>query len=74
MSKELEALANVKREAGTPYFSALYDIDMWNEDWVTIEKALKAFEIIRKNPNLVIAVMSNCKDGKEYNLLKEVLL
>lgn len=37
------------------------------------EKKLKALEIIKKDANLVIAVMSNCKGG-EYDLLKEVLL
>ena len=46
MSKGLEALKNIKREAGTPYFSTLYDIDMWKEDLTTIEKELKALEII----------------------------
>lgn len=46
MSKELEALKNIKREAGVPYFSTLYDIDMWREDFATVEAALKALEII----------------------------
>jgi hypothetical protein len=41
MSKGLKALANIRREAGTPYFSTLYDIDMWREDFATIEKELK---------------------------------
>lgn len=39
--KALEALKRIKREAGIPYFSSLYDIDMWKEDFETIEKALK---------------------------------
>ena len=38
MTKGLEALKNIKREAGTPYFSTLYDIDMWKEDFATVEK------------------------------------
>ena len=48
MSKELEALENIKREADIPYFSSLYDIDMWREDFATIETALKVLEIIKK--------------------------
>ena len=41
MSKGLEALQNIREEAGTPYFSSLYDIDMWREDFATVEKELK---------------------------------
>lgn len=44
----LKALENIKREAGTPYFSTLYDIDMWREDFATIENTLKALEIIKE--------------------------
>ena len=40
-NKALESLANIKREAGIPYFSSLYDIDEWNEDFSTVEQALK---------------------------------
>lgn len=51
MSKELDALERIKREAETPYFSSLYDIDMWNEDFKTVEKALKneneQFELLK---------------------------
>ena len=43
----LEALKNIKREAGTPYFSTLYDIDMWREDFATVEKELKVLDIIK---------------------------
>lgn len=39
--KAFKALENVKREAGTPYFSTLYDIDMWRNDFETIENGLK---------------------------------
>ncbi len=84
--KGLEALENIKREAGIPYFSTLYDIDMWREDFATVEKELKAFEIIKINmPNLTL--LGSCKTYKryielsgdnltreEYDLLKEVLL
>jgi hypothetical protein len=37
-------------------------------------KKLKALEAIKQYANLVIAVMSNCKGGETYDLLKEVLL
>jgi len=47
MSKSLKALNNIRREATIPYFSSLYDIDDWNEDFLTIEKELKALEIIK---------------------------
>ena len=36
----LEALENIKREAGTPYFSSLYDIDDWKDDFHTIDDGL----------------------------------
>lgn len=48
MTKAQEALKNIREEAGTPYFSSLYDIDMWREDFATVEKELKAVEIIKK--------------------------
>ena len=38
MSKGLKALENIKREAGMPYFSTLYDIDMCREDFATVEQ------------------------------------
>ena len=44
MTKGLEALENIRKEAGTPYFSSLYDIDMWREDFATVEKELKALD------------------------------
>ena len=47
--KSLEALKNIKREAGMPYFSTLYDIDMWHEDFETIKADLEVLEIIKKN-------------------------
>ena len=80
MSKELEALENIKREAGIPYFSTLYDIDDWKEDLDIIEKSLKALEIIKER---VLEIddfhkLIKCKDSimltmEEYELLKEVL-
>lgn len=39
-----EALKRIRREAGTPYFSTLYDIDMWREDFKTIERDLDKLE------------------------------
>lgn len=47
MSEGLKALENIKREAGIPYFSTLYDIDMWREDFATIEKELKENERLK---------------------------
>lgn len=67
MIKGLEALKNIKREAGTPYFSTLYDIDMWREDFGIIEKELKALEIIL-NHKLLNYVLKNPKCAKVYNL------
>ena len=55
MNKELEALENIKREAGLPYFSSLYDIDMWREDFKTVETALKILEYLKEL----------CLDGKD---------
>lgn len=50
MNKGLKALKNIKEEAGTPYFSSLYDIDDWRKDFDIVGRHLKAFEIIdRKN-------------------------
>lgn len=84
MSKELEALENIKREAGTPYFSTLYDIDDWREDFQIVETALKALEIIKKIIKYDIEANGNTEIPKyeqndvitkeEYDLLKEVLL
>lgn len=89
MSKELEALKSIKREAGVPYFSTLYDIDMWREDFATVETALKALEVIKEKrvdvDDLIESVnleeynrhMSFCYGSfltqEEYDLLKEVL-
>ena len=40
MNKALNSFDNIKREAGTPYFSSLYDIEMWKEDIAIVEEAL----------------------------------
>lgn len=77
MSKELEALESIRREAGIPYFSTLYDIDMWREDFKTVETALKALEIIKEkilDINYFKVIAANCDlTYQEYNLLMEVL-
>lgn len=77
MNKELEALENIKREAGIPYFSTLYDIDMWREDFKTVENALKALEIIKKkilDMDYFNIIADRCDlTYQEYNLLKKVL-
>ena len=86
MSKGLEALKNIRREAGFPYFSTLYDIDMWREDFATVEKELKALEII-KEKLVDVNWLYGCEELEDYNwcnnceltqeefdLLKEVLL
>lgn len=50
ITEGLKALKNIKEEAGTPYFSSLYDINDWRKDFDTVGRYLKAFEIIdRKN-------------------------
>ena len=65
----LEALENIRREAGTPRFSSLYDIDDWKEDFNTIlyalkekeqdQKKLKALEIIKeKKVDCLLIVIS----------------
>ena len=64
MTKELTALENIKRESGTLYFSTLYDIDMWREDFKTVETALKALEIIKKE--LCLSVKSGL--GEDGNI------
>lgn len=43
-----KALERIKREVGTPYFSTLYDIDMWREDFKTVEKDLELLELIKE--------------------------
>ena len=72
MSKGLESLKNIKREAGTPYFSTLYDIDMCREDFSIVEKELIALEIIKKRECLFKGLSETTQE--EYDLLKEVLL
>ena len=73
--KGLEALKNVKREAGTPYFSTLYDIDMWREDLGIIEKELKVLKSIikacDKYPSLKATICIACADNfnEVYNVL-----
>lgn len=66
MSKKLEALIRLEHSSKR-YKGRKEDLDM-------IFTALKTLEIIKKDANLVIAIMSNCKGGKKYDLLKEELL
>ena len=66
MSKGLEALKNIRREAGFPYFSTFYDSDMWKEDFATVEKELKALEII-KSKGIDIDLLKYHKDLEHYN-------
>lgn len=78
MNKELEALKNIKREAGTPYFSSLYDIDDWKNNFQIIEKALKALEIIKNRIACDFYIeywyVTNEINDEAKDLLKEVLL
>ena len=73
MNKELEALKNIKREAGTPYFSTLYDIDMWHEDFATVENALKDKEKqdeilqIIKEKSVNVWWLGTCENINDYN-------
>lgn len=65
MNKCLKALENIKREAGIPYFSTLYDIDMWREDFATIEKGLKKLEELEN---------ITCKEPKDADEILDFLL
>ena len=60
MTKGQESLENIKREAGTPYFSTLYDIDMWREDFATVEKELQ------KPQQLYDLIKQKRDSAKEY--------
>lgn len=84
-----EALRNIKREKPT-FFSTLYDSDMWEEDIGTIEKELKALEIIKRDLDAFISLCvfvngfntyeeweethPNCFTREEIELLNEVLV
>ena len=76
MSKELKALENIKRETGIPYFSTLYDIDMWTKDFKTVETSLKALEIIKEKIPLIylIAGFVGKYDPEEIEIIKEVYM
>lgn len=82
MSKELEALERIKREAGIPYFSSLYDIDMQKEDFETIETALKRLENYEKNEDFYKDVLNyaylseqdKIKKLKAFEIIKEKCL
>lgn len=68
MSKCLDALANIKREKPT-FFSAIYDGGMWEEDVETIEKELKALEIIKKkkvDTRALIAILKEDWTWEDY--------
>ena len=65
VSEPLQALENIRKEAGIPYFSTLYDIDMWREDFKTVEDALKALEII-KNKEVDVGLLLACESEPEY--------
>ena len=65
-SEGLEALKNIKREAGFPYFSTFYDADMWREDFATVEKELKALEII-KDKDVSVYLLKECLNLMSYN-------
>ena len=67
--KPLEALENIKREAGTPYFSSFYDIDDWKDDFHTIESALVALDILKKELN--IKVVKYAPNDSETRLFVE---
>ena len=57
-----EALKRIRREAGTPYFSTLYDIDMWREDFKTIEKDLDKLKQLEKiEKKLGVGLITLCK-------------
>lgn len=47
--KGLLAFENVVREAGTPYFSSLYDIDDWHRDLAIIKDELQYAEAVNEH-------------------------
>lgn len=53
MLKSLEALENIKREAGTPYFSTLYDDEQWRKDFEAVQKDLEVLDIILRCPFII---------------------
>ena len=71
----LKAWENIRREVGIPYFSTLYDIDMWREDIGIVDTTLKVNEIIKnKRVNVAYFIylfenlqMEDKKALKEYN-------
>jgi len=65
-SEELKALANIKREAGIPYFSTLYDIDMWRKDFATLENAIIELEVKRE----IIADILTREEEEKYEVLE----
>lgn len=67
MNKGLKALKNIKEEAGTPYFSSLYDIDDWREDFDTVGRYLKAFEIMKKNLGASFDCLKYYETVQEWN-------
>ena len=62
----MQAFESIKSEVGTPYFSALYDIDMWREDLSIVEKSLKALEIIKTKRVDVWLLIMMLDHGYEY--------
>lgn len=78
--ESLKALENIRREAGFPYFSTLYDIDMWREDFAIVEKHLKALEILMKKVvstngvQLLVKTEEIELTDEEKKILLEVLL
>lgn len=70
MNKELEALDRLYNNVTCNDYFFRGDA---SEDYDLIAKSFKALEIIRKDKNLRLAVLLNCKYGEECDLLKEVL-
>lgn len=67
MNKYQEALKNIKREAGTPYFSTLYDIDDWKDDFNTLQ------ELVDKETPLTPEYKKTYV-GREHYLDKDYLM
>lgn len=78
MSEELKAFKRLT------YFSSLYELEVWKDDFDTIEKGLKALDIIREigfhEAEYITCVNyeTYCEtrdfpiSKEEFNLLKEV--
>lgn len=84
--KELERF--IQETLAYPYFSTLYDMDIWKDDFKKLKKDLEILKILEEADNFFIGVSKLEDDGagvgivelrfvtttqEKYNLLKEWL-